>query len=162
MVADEFHSPRHQITQSPIESVILFDGVCNLCNGFVQFVIARDPRGRFHFGALQSGAAADHLQRLGVHSTPTESVVLIENSRIYTRSTAALRVARGLGCPWSLAFLLIAAPRPLRDCVYDFIARRRYLWFGRRDACMVPTPELRDRFLSDSQSIDTPPARQLR
>jgi predicted DCC family thiol-disulfide oxidoreductase YuxK len=150
MVADQIHSPIRQFTNSPIAPIILFDGVCNLCNASVQFVIARDPRARFRFGALQSEAAAACLQRLCVQGALTDSVVLIENDRIYTRSTAALRIARGLRFPWPVAFLLIAVPRPLRDWVYDFVARRRYRWFGKRDACMVPTPALRDRFLSDS------------
>jgi predicted DCC family thiol-disulfide oxidoreductase YuxK len=150
MVADQFHSPIQQRANSPIGPIILFDGVCNLCNASVQFVISRDPRARFRFAALQSEAAAACLQRLGVHGALMDSVVLIENDRIYTRSTAALRIARGLRFPWPAAFVLIAVPRPLRDWVYDFVARRRYRWFGKRDVCMVPTPALRDRFLSDS------------
>ena len=130
-------------------SVVLFDGVCNLCNGFVQFVIARDPRARFRFGTLQSEAAARSLRRLGVQGRMPDSVVLIEDGHVYVRSTAALRIARGLRFPWPFAYALIAVPRPLRDWVYDVVARRRYRWFGKRDVCMAPTPELRDRFLSD-------------
>ena len=130
-------------------SVVLFDGVCNLCNGFVQFVIARDPRARFRFGTLQSDAAASVLRHLGVQGPMPDSVVLIEDERVYVRSTAALRIARALRFPWPLAYGLIAVPRPLRDWVYDVVARRRYRWFGRSDVCMVPTPELRARFPSD-------------
>ena len=139
------------MTNSPI-AVILFDGVCNLCNGFVQLVIAHDPRAQFHFAALQSEAAAACFERLSVHAPRTDSVVLIENDRVYTQSTAALRVARRLRFPWPVAFLLIAVPRPLRDWVYCAIAGRRYRWFGKRDVCMVPTLELRSRFLSDSDN----------
>lgn len=129
--------------------VILFDGVCNLCNGLVQFVIARDPAARFRFASLQSGAAASLLTlRPNAAATP-DSIVLFENGRRYTQSLAALRIARGLGFPWSLAYGLAAVPKPLRDMVYDWVAQNRYRWFGRRDACMVPTSELRGRFLPD-------------
>ena len=127
--------------------LILFDGVCNLCHGFVQFVIARDPGGRFQFGALQSAAAR---RILDLHHAPDplpDTIVVVEEGRIYTRSTAALRVARSLTFPWPLAAVLLAVPRPLRDAVYEFVARYRYQWFGRRDQCMVPPPEIRSRFL---------------
>jgi len=128
--------------------VLLFDGVCTLCNGFVQFVIHRDPAGRFQFAPLQTGAARWLLATQGSLPLP-DSLVLVENGRLFTRSAAALRVARGLRFPWPLAYVLVAVPRPLRDWVYDIVARRRYRWFGRRDVCMVPTPELRARFLSE-------------
>jgi predicted DCC family thiol-disulfide oxidoreductase YuxK len=127
--------------------VLLFDGVCTLCNGFVRFVIERDPAGRFQFAPLQSAAAA---RLLGATARPLpDSLVLLEDGRLFTRSTAALRVARGLPFPWPLAYVFVAVPRPVRDWVYDVIARHRYRWFGRRDVCMVPTPELRSRFLND-------------
>jgi len=129
--------------------VILFDGVCNLCNGFVQFVIARDPSGAFQFAALQSPAAARLLTSTGMPPPLRESVVLIEGSRVFTRSMAALRIARRLRFPWPAAYAFVIVPRPIRDALYDVVARRRYRWFGRRDACMVPTPELRTRFLAE-------------
>ena len=125
---------------------ILFDGVCNLCNGFVRFVIARDRSAHFRFGALSSPAAQELLRAAGVH-TPPDSIVLLEDGRVHFRSDAALRVARRLPFPWPLAFALTIVPRVVRDGVYDFIAARRYRWFGRREVCMVPTPELRRRFL---------------
>ena len=128
-------------------SVILFDGVCNLCNGAVQFVITRDRSARFRFAALQSAAAAPLLGAAGSHQPLPDSIVLVEDGRVWTRSTAALRIARGLRFPWSTAYALIAIPRPVRDWVYDLVARNRYGWFGRRDTCMVPTPALRARFL---------------
>lgn len=128
-------------------SLILFDGVCNLCNGFVQFVIARDPRGAFQFGALQSLAARRILDRLDVAQPLPDSLVLIENGAMYTRSAAALRIVRRLTFPWPLASLFLVIPAVLRDAVYDLIAGRRYRWFGRRDQCMVPTPEIRSRFI---------------
>jgi predicted DCC family thiol-disulfide oxidoreductase YuxK len=127
--------------------VLLFDGVCTLCNGFVRFVIERDPAGRFRFAPLQSDAAG---RLLGNAPQPRpDSLVLVEDGRVFTRSTAALRVARGLRFPWPLAYVFVAVPRPLRDWVYDAVARNRYRWFGRREVCMVPPPELRSRFLDD-------------
>ncbi len=130
-----------------VRAVLLFDGVCTLCNGFVQFVIQRDPAGRFQFATLQSDAARRLLQ--AAPQPLPDSLVLVENGQVFLRSTAALRVVCSLKFPWPLAFVLVAVPRPLRDWVYDIVARNRYRWFGRRDVCMVPTPELRARFLSD-------------
>ncbi len=124
--------------------VVLFDGVCNLCNAAVVFIIKRDPSGRFRFAPLQSDAAAALLRDAG--DLP-DSIVVAEAGRVLTRSGAVLRIARGLRWPWPLAAALVVIPRPLRDWVYARVARRRYRWFGRRDTCMVPTPELRGRFL---------------
>ena len=106
-------------------SVILFDGVCNLCNGAVQFVIKRDRSARFRFAALQSAAAAPLLGAAGSRQALPDSIVLVEDGRVWTRSTAALRIARGLSFPWSAAYALIAVPRPVRDWVYDLVARNR-------------------------------------
>lgn len=128
-------------------SLVLFDGVCNLCNGFVQFVVARDPGGRFQFGAQQSASARRVLEQ---HDTPAplpDAIVLVDDGQFFTRSTAALRIARRLTFPWPLAYAFIAVPRPLRDWIYDLVARHRYRWFGKRDHCMVPTPALRSRFI---------------
>jgi predicted DCC family thiol-disulfide oxidoreductase YuxK len=127
--------------------LILFDGVCNLCNGFVQSVIERDPPGRFQFAALQSEAARRILAGHDAPNPLVESVVLIEEGRVYTGSTAALRIARGLRFPWPLAGVLLAIPRPLRDGIYAGVARRRYRWFGQREQCMVPTAATRSRFI---------------
>jgi predicted DCC family thiol-disulfide oxidoreductase YuxK len=129
--------------------VILFDGVCNLCNGFVQFVIARDPGGRFQFAALQSGAARRVLGDEAGRRW-SDSMVLVERDRIATRSEAALRIARRLRFPWPLAYVFIVVPAPIRDWVYDLVAGNRYKWFGKRDVCMVPTPALRARFIDES------------
>lgn len=129
------------------QAVVLFDGVCNLCNASVNFVIDRDPAGRFRFAALQSEAAAPLLARAGLAPDHLGSIVLVEEGRIYTRSTAALRIARRLSGAWPLLAVFLAVPRPLRDLAYDVIARHRYRWFGRAEACRVPTPELRTRFL---------------
>jgi predicted DCC family thiol-disulfide oxidoreductase YuxK len=123
--------------------IVLFDGVCNLCNGFVQFLLARDRRGRFQFASLQSDAARRVLRG----DPPPETVVLVARGRTYIKSSAALRIARGLPFPWPLLYGLIVIPGPLRDLVYDWVARHRYAWFGKRESCMLPTPELRQRFL---------------
>ena len=128
--------------------LVLFDGVCNLCNSSVQFIIARDPSARFRFAPLQSRSARTLIEQSGIRAPLPDSLLLIERGHAYLRSTAALRIARRLRFPWPLLYVLIAVPRPLRDCIYDFIARRRYRWFGTRDSCMVPTPELRERFLT--------------
>jgi predicted DCC family thiol-disulfide oxidoreductase YuxK len=123
--------------------VVLFDGVCNLCNGAVQFIIRRDPHARFQFAALQSESAAK-LLRAG----PTlDSIVLVEGDRVFTRSAAALRIARGLRFPWPLLSIFWLVPGPLRDLIYDWVASHRYAWFGKRDSCMLPSPELRQRFM---------------
>ena len=128
--------------------MVLFDGVCNLCNGSVQFIIARDSAAHFHFAALDSEAARRVLDEVAVSGPLPDSVVLIDHGRVYTRSTAALRIAQGLAFPWPLISALMVVPRPLRDLLYDWIARHRYRWFGKRDACMLPTPGIRQRFLA--------------
>jgi len=129
-------------------SVILFDGVCNLCDGMVRFVIAQDSRARFQFASLGSEAAHKLLSATGEQLPPGDSMVLIENSRIYTRSSAALRVAKGLSFPWPILYVFMLVPRPIRDSIYNFVARNRYRWFGQRDMCAVPAPHLRGRFLA--------------
>jgi predicted DCC family thiol-disulfide oxidoreductase YuxK len=142
-------------------TIVLFDGVCNLCNGFVNFLIDRDPEGRLAFGALQTEGARKLMREAGLPDQALESVVAIEAGRGYVRSTAALRILLRLGGVWALlGRLALVVPRPLRDLVYDAVAERRYLWFGTRDTCRVPTPELEARFLDPlpgSQRARTPP-----
>ena len=128
-------------------ATILFDGVCNLCNGFVQFVVARDPRAHFRFAALSSEGARQLLIDSGVIDPLPDSMVLIEDGRVYLRSDAPLRIARRLTFPWPLLAVFLAVPRFIRDRVYDAVAARRYRWFGRRDVCMVPSADLRQRFI---------------
>jgi predicted DCC family thiol-disulfide oxidoreductase YuxK len=134
-----------------VPDTILFDGVCNLCNGFVQFVIRHDPRGRFRFTALQSEAGRALLAAHGVApatlSADPDSVLLLSNGRLYSHSTAVLRIARGLGGAWRLAAVGEVLPQGFRDAVYRFIARNRYRWFGRQESCLLPTPALKARFL---------------
>jgi predicted DCC family thiol-disulfide oxidoreductase YuxK len=126
---------------------VLFDGVCNLCNGFVRFIIERDPHGRVEFAPLQSKAAASLLSRHPDCQALPDSVVLVDEDGLYVKSAAALRIARGLRFPWPVFWIFMLVPRPVRDWVYDYIARHRYGWFGKQDACMVPTNEIRGRFL---------------
>lgn len=132
-------------------ALLLFDGVCNLCNGFVNFVLDHDPEGYFLLGALQSESARPYLRAFAVDPEAVDTVVLIEEGQLYTRSTAALRVLRRLEVPWPLLYGFIAVPSPVRDWVYDRIAANRYEWFGRRDQCRVPTPELQARFLKEPE-----------
>ena len=128
-------------------AVILFDDVCRLCSRSVRFIIARDPDARFRFAGLGS-PTADRLLAGGRNTLEgVDSVVLIEDGEVFIRSTAALRIARGLTAPWPLLYGLIVVPRPLRDLVYDLVARKRYRWFGRLETCLVPTEAERDRFL---------------
>lgn len=127
--------------------IILFDGVCNLCNASVNFVIDRDPRGVFRFGALQSEQAAPILVEHGIADEALDSIVLLEGGRVFRRSTAALRIARRLGGGWPILYLFIIVPPFLRDIIYRWIANNRYRWFGRSESCRVPTPDLRERFL---------------
>ena len=128
------------------QPVLLFDGVCNLCASAVSFIIKRDPRAVFRFASLQSTFGQKQLLE---HQIPagTDSVVLIEKGQAYTESTAALRICRHLSGAWPLLYGLIILPKPLRDAGYKFIARHRYRWFGKKDSCMLPTPELRGRFV---------------
>ena len=128
---------------------MFFDGVCNLCNGAIRFIAANDPERRFAFASLQSPHARELLgERAGDVREP-DSIVLLSGGRRYERSDAALHIALGLRAPWPLAFGAILIPRGARDAVYRWIARNRYRWFGRSDACALPPPGLRERFLPD-------------
>lgn len=130
--------------------VVLFDGVCNLCSGSVQFILARDPKAHFRFASLQSDRAKELLSARGVTlpEGDPDSILLVDGERVYERSTAALRIARGMTFPWMLAWIFVIVPRPIRDLVYKWIAKNRYRWFGKSDTCWIPTPELRARFLA--------------
>jgi predicted DCC family thiol-disulfide oxidoreductase YuxK len=127
--------------------VLLFDGHCNLCNGAVQFVIRHDPAGVFAFAPLQSETGRRLLAEADVSTDATESVVLVTADDAHVKSAAVLRVARRLGRPWSLLWAFRAVPRTVRDAVYDAVAATRYDVFGRRAECMVPDPDVADRFL---------------
>lgn len=129
------------------KSVVLIDGVCHLCQGLVRFIIPRDPQGRILFAPLQSEISRKLTNDSGLVPGQLSTVVLLENGVCYTESAAVLRIARRLRFPWPAAYLLIIIPRPLRDALYRLVARNRYRWFGRDEQCMVPTPEIRKRFL---------------
>jgi len=137
------------VTDGPTQ-LILFDGVCNLCNTTVQRIIARDPNRRFRFGTLQSDAARRALEEasasMDLDDLP-DSIVLLDSEGVHTRSTAAIRIARQLGFPYVLLGLGVVLPRRVRDSLYQMVARNRYRWFGRQDQCMVPTSELAARFI---------------
>jgi predicted DCC family thiol-disulfide oxidoreductase YuxK len=129
------------------QPVILFDGVCNLCNGVVKLVIRQDKKGHFKFAALQSAAGQKLLENHQLPQKEFESFLLIQNGRVYQQSDAALQVARRFSWYWQWVQVLWLVPRPLRNAVYRFIARNRYRWFGKQEACMLPTPSNKQRFL---------------
>ena len=134
-------------------AAVLFDGVCNLCSGVVQFVAARDPQAKFRFAPLGSVAATRLLQDAGVSpvsnvsNVGADTIVLIVDGGAYVRAAAVLRISRSLRFPWSMAYGLMVVPRPLRDYAYDVVARHRRRWFGARDSCLVPADGTKDRFL---------------
>jgi predicted DCC family thiol-disulfide oxidoreductase YuxK len=129
-----------------MERIVFFDGICNLCNNSVQFIIKRDPAGLFKFASLQSEIGQKFLHS---YDLPKEinSFVLIENGKVYIKSTAALRVCSHLKGFWKLFACFQIIPPFIRDAIYEFIANRRYKWFGQRDHCMLPQPEWKNRFL---------------
>jgi len=128
-------------------ALLLFDGVCNLCHGAVRFIIARDPAKRFRFASLQSDFGRSIVRERGLPDDVTTVVLVEPGGRVSARSTAALRVALRLGALWPLLGVLLVVPRFVRDPVYEFIARNRYRWFGKKDSCPLPDPSLADRFL---------------
>ena len=128
--------------------IILFDGVCTLCNRSVQFILARDPEKQFRFAALQSPIGMRLVQASGGDAQNLNSVVLITEGTVYTKSDAALQIAAKLSGPWPLLKIFFLVPRALRNWVYDLVAKNRYRWFGKSSACMIPSPEERSRFLS--------------
>jgi predicted DCC family thiol-disulfide oxidoreductase YuxK len=133
-------------SNSSIERTILFDGVCNLCNGSVLFVIKRDTQSIFHFAALQSDFGKKQLNKLGVSQSDFDTVLLLKQGRVYKKSNAALEIAKDLSGLWPMLYMFKIVPTFIRDAVYTFIANNRYQWFGRKESCMIPTPELRARF----------------
>ncbi len=128
--------------------IILFDGVCNLCNGAVQFIIRHDKNKIFRFASLQSEAGRHLLVRHNLPAAQLDSFILVENDKAYDRSTGALRVAKKLNGLIPLLYGFIIVPKFIRNGVYNWVARNRYKWFGKKEECMIPTPELRARFLS--------------
>ena len=130
--------------------VLFFDGVCDLCNKWVQFIIKQDKRKFFLFAPLQSPQGGEALRAVtDSNGMAPDSIILYYKGQYYIKSTAALRILNLLGGLWPMAMAGMAVPRFLRNIVYDLIARNRYKWFGKRDTCMIPTPELRSRFISE-------------
>lgn len=127
--------------------IILFDGVCNLCNGVVQFIIKRDREQKFRFAPLQGKTGKKLLAEFGIDPADTDSIVLVDGDSHYVKSAAALRIAKDLNGIYPLLYSFIAVPGFLRDGVYDIVAKYRYRWFGKKESCMIPTIDLQSRFL---------------
>ena len=127
--------------------IILFDGVCQFCDKSVQFILKRDPNGKFSFSSLQSDTG---IQLRKDYHIPEEldSIILIEGEKYHSKSTAALKIVRELRGGWKWLYILIFVPQRIRDAVYDMVARNRLKWFGEKTACELPPPEVRKRFLS--------------
>jgi predicted DCC family thiol-disulfide oxidoreductase YuxK len=128
-------------------AVLLFDGVCNLCNGAVNFIIDRDPHGKIKFAALQSVAGKALIAKYLSNEEVKDSLIFIENGKAYQQSTAALRLTRHLNAAWPMAFIFIIIPAFIRNWIYAYVAKNRYKWFGTLESCRMPTPELKARFL---------------
>ena len=130
------------------QSLLLFDGVCNLCNSSVQYVIKHDKKQKFKFASLQSDAAKEILLQYKIKKTDLDSIILIYNDELYDKSSAILRLLKILGGFHSLGYIfIIIIPKSIRDVVYDYVARNRYKWYGKKESCMIPTIELKNRFL---------------
>ena len=129
------------------KKIILFDGVCNLCNGSVVFIIKRDKKDLFRFAAIQSDEGRELIKKHKIDTSKVDSILLIDGERYLSKSTAALKIARHLSGGYPLLYGFMILPRFFRNWVYDIIARNRYKWFGKKESCMIPTPELKAKFL---------------
>ncbi|MEO6695017.1 MAG: thiol-disulfide oxidoreductase DCC family protein [Ignavibacteria bacterium] len=127
--------------------IILFDGVCNLCNASINFIIDRDKKNIFKFAALQSDSGRRILEKFGLDVNDFHSVILVEDEKYYTRSSAALRILKDLGSFWQILYGFIIFPPPVRDFFYNILSSNRYKLFGKKDSCRIPTPELKKKFL---------------
>ncbi len=139
--------PNQAHIDTSVHAVILFDGVCNFCNSSVNWIIQRDRAARFRFASLQSDAAGCLLAPFAAQTPPGDSIVLIDGEQCYTESTAVLRICRYLPFPWQLFAGLLTVPKPVRDPLYRLVARHRYRLWGERESCMIPSAEIRQRFL---------------
>ena len=135
--------------------IILFDGVCVLCESSVRFIIKRDKAGLFKFAPAQSKAGRQLQLDLGLDAMASQTLILIKHGEVYYRSDAALEIAGALSGPWKLLSLFKTIPRCLRDPVYNGIARRRYRWFGKKDSCMIPGDSFKQRFLEGTDVLET-------
>lgn len=127
--------------------IIVFDGVCNFCNSTVQFIIKRDTQRKFKFAAFQSKAGHELFQKHAIAGGEFDTIVLLKKGSVYLRSNAALQIAKELDMPWKILIIFKIIPKFIRNFLYDVFAKHRYKWFGIRDKCLVPTEELRQRFL---------------
>jgi predicted DCC family thiol-disulfide oxidoreductase YuxK len=132
-----------------VPDIVVFDGVCNLCTRSVQFILRHEAGPHFQFAPLQSPAGARLLKTFGFSPDDAKTFVLIVDGKPYVKSDAAIRVAKYFKGPWKLVAIVRVIPRPIRNWIYDAVARNRYRWFGTTETCMVPTPELRSRFLEE-------------
>lgn len=129
------------------KTILLFDGYCNLCHSSVRFVLKHEKKSDIYFSSLQSPVGIELLNEYSIDPKATDSLVLIENNKAYTKSSAALRLAKHLKGIYPLAFGFLIVPPFIRNSVYDFIAKNRYKWFGKKESCIVPDQELAKRFL---------------
>lgn len=136
------------ILQSNNQPVVLFDGVCNLCSSVVQFIIKHDKKKQFRFASLQSDFGQKILAENKFSTTDLSSFILLEDGKLFTKSTGALRVVKRLKALWPLLYGFIIIPPFIRNAVYNWVAKNRYKWFGKKEACWLPTPELKSRFIS--------------
>lgn len=135
------------MNQSEHTSIILFDGICNLCNGAVQFLLKRDKKEQFIFASLQSDAAINILLQYNVKKLTLDSIIFIEDDQVYQKSTAVLKICKNLDWPWKVISYARFLPLGFRDRAYDFIAKHRYKWFGRKDTCIMMIPKYKNRFI---------------
>jgi predicted DCC family thiol-disulfide oxidoreductase YuxK len=143
----EIRTTGYQNEEGMPNPIVLFDGVCNLCSSVVRFTILRDPDGIFRFASLQSEAGRFFLNKFGLSTGDFDSFVLIEGDKFFLRSTAVLCLCKKLNGLWPLLYLLIIIPRPIRDFVYNIVAENRYRWFGKKEECLIPSADIRNRFL---------------
>ncbi len=129
------------------KKIVLFDGVCNLCSGSVQFILKRDKKNQFLFGSLQGDYGQQVLQQYHLPTDNFNSFMLLEGDKLYTRSSGALRMLKHLGGGWGLLYGFMIVPKFIRDAVYNFVATNRYKWFGKKEACWLPRPEWKEKFL---------------
>jgi predicted DCC family thiol-disulfide oxidoreductase YuxK len=129
------------------KKIILFDGLCNLCSSSVHFILKRDKKNQFLFGSLQGKAGQDYLNKFNLPADTFNSFMLIDGEKLYTRSSGALRMLMHLGNGWQLLYAFIIVPKFIRDGIYNFIAKNRYKWFGKKEECWLPAEDMKAKFL---------------
>jgi predicted DCC family thiol-disulfide oxidoreductase YuxK len=127
--------------------IILFDGVCNLCNSSVQFIIKHDKKDKFRFASLQSDFGKELIKKYQIDTSKTDSVIYVYDNKAHTQSMAALKIVRQLNGAWPILYIFIIVPSFIRNWIYNYVAKNRYKWFGKKESCMIPNPELKSRFL---------------